>query len=204
MQYSYILILQKVIMLYSGAEAHIFESTFFGLPVLVKQRIPKNYRHKTLDLQIRKARNSREVKLLSFVKKLGVLCPTVYYVGENYFFMNKINGKLLRESTEVDVLTLLGKQIAMMHASGVFHGDLTTANVLVSNGLPYIIDFGLGGFSHDVEDKSIDLLLMKRSLNFGFDTLINAYIQNYEDLYESKKIVSHISEVEKRARYVQR
>lgn len=191
-------------MLYSGAEAHVYETAFFGRHILVKKRISKGYRQPALDNKLRKNRNKQEVRLLMALKKIGIPCPVVYYVGEDYFFMQKIDGSLLRDSLSHAKLTHLGKYIAIMHSNNIIHGDLTPANVISSDYDLTIIDFGLGGFSSEIEDKSIDLLLMKRSLAEGFDVLINSYILNYNNQNIAKSIVKHISEIEKRARYSQR
>lgn len=191
-------------MLYSGAEAHVYETTFFDRTILVKKRISKGYRQPTLDNKLRKNRNKQEVRLLMALKKIGIPCPVVYYVGEDYFFMQKIDGALLRDSLSHDKLVHLGKYIAIMHSNNIIHGDLTPANVISSGRDLAIIDFGLGGVSSEIEDKSIDLLLMKRSLVDGFDVFLNSYILNYKDQNIAKTIVKHISEIEKRARYSQR
>ena len=194
-------------MLYSGAEAVLSSISFAGRKMLMKKRIAKKYREKILDEKLRKTRTKREVKLLNFVKKFGIRCPVVYYVGDDYFLMNRVNGKLLRDflnAKNKKILKKIGEMASKMHSVGVVHGDFTTANIIVSAGTPVIIDFGLGNFSNEIEEKAIDLLLMKRSLPFGFDIFISSYINSYPNKKLAEKIVKHISEIEKRARYVQR
>lgn len=193
--------------MFFGAEAIVSEVRFAGRKMLMKKRIVKKYRQKALDDKLRKSRNKREVKLLNFAKKCGIKCPIVYCVGEDYFLMSKIDGKLLRDylgKENKEVMKKLGEMAARMHCNGIIHGDFTTANIIVSGDTPAVIDFGLGAFSDEIEEKSIDLLLMKRSLTLGFDLFVSSYIQNYPNKKLAQQIVNHISDVEKRARYVQR
>jgi TP53 regulating kinase and related kinases len=71
----------------------------------------------------------------------------------------------------------------------------------------FFIDFGLGFISHKLEDKAVDLHLLKQALearHFShWETLFNAVIKGYKTikLAEAKKISERLKAVEKRGRY---
>jgi TP53 regulating kinase and related kinases len=47
-----------------GAEAKIYKSTLHGVPILLKHRFPKKYRHPVLDGSLTKARIAGEARAL--------------------------------------------------------------------------------------------------------------------------------------------
>ncbi|KAG8844774.1 serine/threonine-protein kinase bud32 [Tulasnella sp. 330] len=75
------------------------------------------------------------------------------------------------------IMRLVGREIAKMHAVDVIHGDLTTSNMMLRparTSLPadsssrlslevVIIDFGLSFQSVLVEDKAVDLYVLERA-----------------------------------------
>ena len=82
--------------------------------------------------------------------------------------MEFIDGKKLSDSLESQDYKKICKQIAenitKMHNSGIIHGDLTTSNMIFKNNQVYFIDFGLAFHSSKVEDKAVDLHLLKQAL----------------------------------------
>ncbi len=60
----------------------------------------------------------------------------------------------------------IGNLIGKMHNQNIIHGDLTTSNMIVNSNEKkiYFIDFGLSFFSEKIEDKAVDLHLLKRAL----------------------------------------
>lgn len=70
----------------------------------------------------------------------------------------------------------------------------------------YIIDFGLGKFSNLIEDKAVDLIVLKKSIlsiHFDkFEDIWNRIIEGYKVYPEWKYVLKHIEIVEKRARYI--
>ena len=188
-----------------GAEAKIYESKLFGEKVLVKKRIKKNYRVKELDDKIRRERTKKEARILSSLFISGVNCPELRFCDPDEFsvFFTFINGRLARNSRlENGFFTKAGRQLALMHESGVVHGDFTTSNLIISKEKVYVIDFGLSDFSAVIEEQATDLLLFKKSVDSrGFKTFAEAYAKTKKN---ASVIVKKMSEIEKRGRYVVR
>ena len=69
----------------------------------------------------------------------------------------------------------------------------------------YIIDFGLGKFSSMLEDKAIDLIVLKKSIMSThyrvFEDVWDRILEGYKVYREWKKVVDYMDEVEKRRRY---
>ncbi|MFH0817494.1 MAG: KEOPS complex kinase/ATPase Bud32 [Candidatus Micrarchaeota archaeon] len=188
-----------------GAEAELLEAKFLKSSVVVKDRIEKKYRIKEIDVPLRKKRTRTEARLLSFAKKANVLVPQVIELGEFEITMNLIEGKLLRDSKITSRLAkLAGIYLARLHNFGINHGDYTPANLIVdSKGELFVIDFGLGSLSKDLEDEAVDILLMKKGL--GDKKQFGEFLKGYEsERKEFKNVMRQLAEVEKRGRYVVR
>jgi N6-L-threonylcarbamoyladenine synthase/protein kinase Bud32 len=81
----------------------------------------------------------------------------------------------------------------------VTHGDFTPANIVVGGQGICIIDFGLSDVSNSIEDKAIDLLLMKRSVSGEkYRTMESAYRKESRN---SEQTILRLAEIEKRGRY---
>ena len=185
-----------------GAEAIIEPAELLGTSVLRKVRVPKAYRAKQLDEKLRKERTKTEAKLLSRAKDAGVRTPLVYEVSDFELVMGKIEGKLASElaSLSPKLLFEFGKALALLHKKGIIHGDFTPANIIVSkDGSIFVIDFGLGFFSNDTEDKAVDVLTMKKALGTNAQAFLSSYEKN-----GNKSVVEHAKEVESRGRYQER
>ena len=186
-----------------GAEAVVREGKLLGMPVVVKERVRKGYRVPQLDERLRRLRTRGEARLLHEAKKAGVLCPVVYSVSDYELIMSRIEGKLLLEmAADGRLLRKTGEALAKLHGAGIAHGDFTTANVMVKRGSVWIIDFGLGGFSDALEEKAIDVLLMKRSL--GDAKGYGVFLQGYRAYGDSAAVLEKLKEIEMRGRYVVR
>ena len=85
--------------LYQGAESIIYLDEYDGQEAIIKERIPKKYRIKHLDEQLRKSRTRKEVKLLTEVRKLGIQTPKILHVDEKdcKIVMENDNGTTLKE-----------------------------------------------------------------------------------------------------------
>ncbi len=196
---------------YKGAEADITETVYGDEEAIIKKRVSKNYRTKNLDDKLRMERTKEEAKLLHDCKKYDVRTPFIYSVDlANYsIIMQKINAIQLQEKIEKtstdnlrELLVNTGMMVRRMHDGEIIHGDLTTANILISDDNPVFIDFGLGKYSNLLEDKGTDLLVFKKSLTTVIpddcDKLFNWFIKGYDDT----KITEKIEEIEKRGRYL--
>jgi len=188
-----------------GAEAKIYKTTLLGEEVLVKKRIKKNYRVASLDEKIRKERTKKEARILSKLFTAGVNCPELKFCDASEFsvYFTFIKGGLARNcKLEKNFFRKAGEQLALIHEQGVVHGDFTTSNLIISKNKVYVIDFGLSDFSSLIEEQATDLLLFKKSVSLaGFKTFAEAYVKNKKN---GLNILSKMSEIEKRGRYVVR
>jgi TP53 regulating kinase-like protein len=98
-----------------------------------------------------------------------------------------------------------------MHEGGTVHGDLTISNVLSEGGKLFMIDFGLGGFSDQVEDKGVDLILLNRAIkstHYAFHIpLFKAFLQGYSRVVGKsgcQETLRKMREIERRGRYFER
>lgn len=192
-----------------GAESDIIKSSYLGRNAVLKSRIPKAYRIAEIDSKIRKSRTKLEAKLLSDVKKAGVTAPVLYDVDlENKsILMEAIEGKMLKEVIDDSLAYKIGVEIAKIHSLDIIHGDITTSNIMLRDGKLVFLDFGLGRHSDLFEDKAVDLLVLKKSLQSIDSTTASKYfddvLDGYADSYgENKdKIIKKIKEIESRGRY---
>lgn len=182
-----------------GAEAIVFKEYFPLLKktLIVKRRIPKSYRIKELDEKLRKERTRHEAKLLNKAKLANVKCPTVYFVNDFDIGMEYIRGKKPK-MTESECEEA-GKILASLHKKGIIHGDFTKANLLKRGNSLYVIDFGLGFFSQDIEDQAVDVLTALKSLLYP-ESFLNSYSKINENY---KRIFDRVEEIKRRARYTQ-
>lgn len=54
-----------------------------------------------------------------------------------------INDPALSQEDLRAILEQIGRVVNAVHEAGVIHGDLTTSNMVMHNGVIYLIDFGL-------------------------------------------------------------
>ena len=134
------------------------------------------------------------------------------------------------------VLDTISKNLAEMHKGDIIHGDLTTSNMMLKPNLPtdslfsleqpkmsaqdiiasgsigelYFIDFGLSQVSSKIEDKAVDIYVLKRafiSTHPGSDQIFERIIENYKNLMSHNnmggrglQIIAKFRDVEKRGR----
>ncbi len=202
-----------------GAEASLFLADWQGRKAVIKKRLIKKYRPVKLDQQIRVSRTIHEPQLLHEAKKAGVPTPTVYLVDlkDASIVMEFVDGKqmkqLLGEVTEgrrKQLCQRMGESIGRLHLRGIVHGDLTTSNmILTSEDVIFFVDFGLGERTEEIEQRAVDLHLMKRALQSShfqvarecFEAVIRGYTCVVGDDMATG-VLDKIAEIEKRGRYV--
>jgi len=199
-----------------GAEAMLVEGYLGGLHIVAKYRVPKIYRAEQLDARLRKARTALEAKLLGRAAAAGINVPHVVYVDveEGLLVLTYIEGERMKELLQSgckDVGRLaseIGRMVGILHNEGIIHGDLTTSNIIVRGGRPYIIDFGLGFFSYRVEDAGVDLHLFKRALESTHPGLVEDIFSSFAEGYRSarghvaEEVLRKVEEIRMRGRYV--
>ena len=193
----------------TGAEAVLIRKG----DLVLKRRVRKGYRLPELDGKLRKLRTRSEARLLDKVGKL-VSVPRVEKVDDKLMEidMEFIDGKKLSESLDEmkewkEVCFYLGKGIGKLHDAGIIHGDLTTSNMIFHRGEVYFIDFGLGFGNGKIEDKAVDLHLMKRASEarhfVKFEEYWKAILNGYKKSRHFGKVMKQLEKVEGRGRYKQ-
>ncbi|MBW3013522.1 Kae1-associated serine/threonine protein kinase [Candidatus Woesearchaeota archaeon] len=194
-----------------GAEAVIRKKKQDGAEIAVKERIKKSYRIDEIDQELRKLRTRKEAKVLETINQV-IPSPKLLKVGEkeNLIEMEFIAGEKIRDVLEKeDYIALckqIGMQVAKIHKKNLIHGDLTTSNFILKEGKIYFIDFGLSFHSARIEDKAVDLHLLKQALESKhytiwkecFEAAINGYTIESD---EADDVLKRLEQVEKRGRY---
>ncbi|MEM2131524.1 MAG: KEOPS complex kinase/ATPase Bud32 [Candidatus Woesearchaeota archaeon] len=199
-----------------GAEAEIYldidEKTHEKK--IIKKRIQKSYRIKEIDESLRKFRTKRESKIL---EKLNIPKPKLLKLNEKEatIEIEFIEGKKIRDILEksneknitFELSKEIGKLIAQMHNQNIIHGDLTTSNMIYNEKEKkiYFIDFGLSFFSEKIEDKAVDLHLLKQALESkhskiyekAFNLILNEYKKKAK---KANEIINRVKQVELRGR----
>lgn len=170
-----------------------------------KKREPKKYRHRELDKKIREERTETEVKLMKEAIKYGVNAPKPEKVDEAEIEMEEVDGRPLKEviNERPELLKDLGENVAKLHSADIIHGDLTTSNVLV-DGKVFLIDFGLSFRSQRVEDRAVDIHLLKQVLNSSHPEIADEAWKSFMEGYRPENrgdILEQLKKVEKRGRY---
>ena len=102
-------------------------------------------------------------------------------------------------------LPILGKSLAKLHDNNIIHGDLTTSNLILNGKKVYFIDFGLSFHSQKIEDKAVDLHLIKEALEAKHPTIsktaYDSVIEGYKHSQNYNKVIHQLEIVEKRGRY---
>lgn len=192
-----------------GAEALILRNK----DKIIKDRIKKSYRISELDNKITSRRTKAEAKLLTKASEI-ISCPKPLSDpgAGRMIHMPFIDGKKLSEyldnfslKKQKEVCRKIGESVAKLHNANIIHGDLTTSNMILKNNKIYFVDFGLGFISHKIEDKAVDLHLLREALEARhfkhWKNLFKEVISKYKNYGDFKKVLERLKAVEKRGRY---
>ncbi|MFH1393394.1 MAG: KEOPS complex kinase/ATPase Bud32 [Candidatus Micrarchaeota archaeon] len=177
-----------------GAEAIVRKGRLLGEGILIKDRIAKGYRVRKLDERLRRERTKSEARLLHKAKREGVPCPTVLQVDDFSISMSIIHGKRPRMS-EAECREC-GRMLAKLHSADIIHGDYTPANILKAGKELFVIDFGLGFISKDIEDRAVDVFTMLRAIDRK-----KAFLEGYGAYPKAVSVLKRVKDVEGRVRY---
>jgi TP53 regulating kinase-like protein len=186
-----------------GAEAILYKDA----DKIIKERISKTYRIKEIDTKLRKERTKTEARILEKLVRVRVNVPRVLKVDEakTTLEIEEIKGEKVRDyllkSRDTKIFKQIAKQVELMHAAGIVHGDLTTSNMILSKNNIFLIDFGLSGHSDRVEDKAVDLHLLKECLKSKHFEIWEPAWKIFEQNYKLKEVVNRLKVVERRGRY---
>jgi TP53 regulating kinase and related kinases len=193
-----------------GAEATIYLKD----DKIIKERIPKKYRHPEIDKKLIKRRTKAEKKIMLKASEIINIPKPKENKSENEIIMPFINGEKLSEyldsytqKKQERIMHQLGKSIAKIHVSGIIHGDITTSNMILKNNELFLIDFGLAFQNGKYEDKGVDLHLLKQALEAkhfkNWEILFKEFEKGYTSIEprESQKVFDKMKAIEKRGRY---
>ena len=121
--------------------------------------------------------------------------------------MDMVQGNKLRDVLYRDPIALseeIGEKIGTLHQNDIIHGDLTTSNMILEKEIKFI-DFGLSFFSAKVEDKAVDLHLLRQALESKhheiWEKCFESALKGYKNSYpQHQEILSRLKEVESRGR----
>lgn len=200
-----------------GAEAVIEPTDHLGRAVLAKRRLVKPYRDARLDARLRDGRTRDEANLLMAARQAGVPVPVVYDSDRAgaVILLEPIAGTTLRQALEGDApevagqrLRALGAALGRLHGAGMTHGDPTTSNVLVPDAAQadrlVLIDFGLGAFTEEAEERGVDLHLLEEALeatDARSHALFAAFLEGYGTGPVAAGALRRLEAIRERGRY---
>lgn len=195
-------------LLSKGAESNIYLTKWYNKKAISKIRIPKIYRQRMLDEDLRKRRTINESKMITLAKEFGLRTPYIYFVDplRAEIVMEFISGikasKILTSSICFDI----GKFVSTLHSFNIIHGDVTPSNFIVHRKIT-MIDMGLSFYSTRKEDKAMDIRLFKEILNSAYHSSYFEFFETFLDGYRSintkelEKILTRVDEIDTRKRY---
>jgi TP53 regulating kinase-like protein len=173
-----------------------------------KIRIPKAYRQRTLDEDLRRRRTISESRMLSLVKEFGLRTPYVYFVDpfRAEIVMEFVPGTRASKVLTSTICFNIGRFVSTLHLHNIIHGDLTPANFIANRKIT-MVDMGLSFYSTRREDKAMDIRLFKEILKStfhnSFSRLFNEFLNGYQSVNskELENILQRIDIIESRKRY---
>jgi N6-L-threonylcarbamoyladenine synthase/protein kinase Bud32 len=201
----------------SGTEIRGAEAIVDVGDVVTKRRVPKPYRHPELDETLRGTRTRSEARLTHAARAEGVPTPVVRDVDDRdgTLVFERVGDRDLARALTPDRVRAVGRHLAAIHAAGFVHGDPTTRNVRVTGAAAaeddvdvggervYLIDFGLGYHTEQLEDYAMDLHVFDQSLvGTARDPgpLRDALRDGYQDVGDDR-VLAQLADVEGRGRY---
>jgi N6-L-threonylcarbamoyladenine synthase/protein kinase Bud32 len=184
-----------------GAEAVVH----IGPDQVTKRRESKIYRHPILDRRLILERTRAEARLISESRRSGVPTPIIADISGDTIVMERISGLKLRDHLSAEYLYDAGRMVGLLHDSGFIHGDLTTCNIIINNEKCYLIDFGLGYNSSELEARGVDIHVLFQVLeSTAPDTdLKSAFIDGYRETFSgADEVILREHEIDLRGRYL--
>lgn len=189
-----------------GAEADIYEGRLLDIDVIIKRRRRKPYIASGLETDLRLHRTRNEARIIGVAKVHGINVPPVLMVGLDTIYIGRIDGEPLSSfllhaapRERARIFADAGATLRKLHDLGVAHGDYTPANMLVDGKHQlWVIDFGLAVQSASVEDKALDVLLLKRAINAPN---YNAFLKAYSENGSVRPVLLKLADIERRGRY---
>jgi N6-L-threonylcarbamoyladenine synthase/protein kinase Bud32 len=173
---------------------------------VMKRRVSKRYRHPSLDSRLIHERTRAEARLIAESRRYGIPTPVIQDITSDMIVMERIEGMRLRDSLSSQYLQKAGRIIGLLHGAGLIHGDLTTCNMIVRGGQCYLIDFGLGFTSSEIEARGVDIHVLFQVLESTAPddpALKEAFIEGYRETFEgADDVLVREHEIDLRGRYL--
>ena len=207
----------------SGREVRGAEAVVDVGDVVTKRRVPKTYRHPALDDRLRETRTRSEARLTHAARGVGVPTPVVREIDdvEGGLVFEHVGDRDLAHALSPERVRAVGAHLAALHDAGFVHGDPTTRNVRVTGSVDdasdpaavedavadarvFLIDFGLGYHSEQLEDHAMDLHVFDQSLvGTARDPapLREALREGYAAAAGDDRVLDQLAAVEGRGRY---
>jgi len=191
-----------------GAEAKIYLKD----SKIIKDRVKKDYRIKEIDERLRSFRTRREAKILEKLHKFGFTPQVFENDKKEKLVIEYIKGPRIRdvldkmnEKEYVRLCKEIGKKVKILHENDIIHGDLTTSNMILNKDAKagnkvFFIDFGLSSVSAKVEDKAVDLHLLKQALESKHYKIWAKCVDAVLKEYGNKDVISRLEKVEARGK----
>ena len=134
--------------------------------------------------------------------------PVVFDVdpAEGRLVFEYVGDADLRDDLDESGVRDVGRHLARCHEAGFVHGDPTPRNARVGGedgDRTYLIDFGLGYYTDDIEDYAMDLHVFEGALGGTADDAPELF-EAFEDAYREAgdpRVVEQLREIEGRGRY---
>jgi len=188
-----------------GAEANLYRDD----GRLIKERVRKNYRIPEIDERLRRQRTASEAKNLERALEFGVKVPKVLKFDKRNFTleMEYVEGDLVKDLIDrgqrvPELSSEIGAILRKLHDNNLVHNDLTTSNLISTPSGIYIIDFGLAYHTTRLEDKAMDLVVFKKSIQAGHTLQAQEIWDNLLVGYRpGRETMARVETIEKRVRY---
>jgi Kae1-associated kinase Bud32 len=197
-----------------GAEAEIRAGEWKGRRVLIKTRTVKGYRHPDLDADIRSQRTRNEARLIQEARRLGVPTPIIYDIDleRAELVLQDVGRSRVKDALSgadddaiSDICREIGRLAALLHAGGMVHGDLTTSNMILSDGRIWLIDFSLGNRNATIEEMGVDMHLLREAFLSAHSEIIDRFQEVLDSYAEHcpfhEEIFKKVRQIEARGRY---
>ena len=170
---------------------------------IIKKRIKKTYRIEEIDSKLRKSRTKKEAKILEALPIPGAKLIRTD-TKNTTIIMEYLKGQKIADVFEkIDYIKIskeIGEKLIILHNKDIIHGDLTTSNMILNNEV-YFIDFGLSFISDKIEDKAVDLHLIKQALESKHYKIWKDCYNEILKSYGDKKVIKRLDKIELRGRH---
>ena len=144
--------------------------------------------------------------MISAARAAGVRTPVIRDVTADTIRMERIEGTLLKHALTPGHIRDAGVCVGRLHGAGIIHGDLTTSNIIISNDVPFFIDFGLSYRSDEIESQGVDIHVLFQTLestSSNAEGLKEEFVRGYGMAFPgAADVIERVDEIRQRGRYL--